>query len=66
MPEIAENAALLCDPNSPEEIAEAMLKIVENKELRIQLIDRAKEIASKYSWDKTAKLLWDSIIKTLQ
>jgi glycosyltransferase involved in cell wall biosynthesis len=55
MPEVAGDAALLVNPESEEEIAEAMQSIIENKELRDSLIEKGYKRASIFSWEETAK-----------
>ena len=65
MPEIAGDAAILVDPNSPEQLAEAMCNLHQDKDLRSSLIE--KEIVRKglFTWDRTADLLWNTIEKVL-
>ena len=65
MPEIAGDAAILVDPNSPEQLADAMCSLQQNKDLRNALIE--KEIAREglFTWDRTADLLWKTIEKVL-
>lgn len=65
LPEIAGNAALYVDPNSTEEIANAMLKMSNSPELRQMLIDNGKIQRKKFSWQMTSEKLWQSIQKTL-
>ncbi len=65
MPEVVEDAGLLVDPFSVNDISKAMIQIVENPELRNQLAEKSQIQAKKFSWDKTASLLWESIQKTL-
>ncbi len=65
MPEVAGDAALCVDPLQPEEIAEAMKKIEEDKTLRTKLIEAGTIRKNEFSWDKTAELLWNSIEKVL-
>ena len=55
MAEVAGNAAFLVDPYNIDEIAEAMYKVLTNKNLREDLIKRGLERAKKFSWEKTAK-----------
>jgi glycosyltransferase involved in cell wall biosynthesis len=55
-PEIAGDAALLVNPRSTDEIAEAMLKLVENKKLRQELIEKGLKRHSTFSWGKSASL----------
>lgn len=63
MPEIAGDAALIVDPHSPSAIANAMEKISFDEELRKQLIFKEIERKNRFTWDKTANLLWNSIEK---
>lgn len=65
MPEVAGDAALLVDPESPENIAEAMDKISSNENLRKELIEKGRERRKLYSWDHTAEKLWEAINKTI-
>jgi len=55
MAEVAGNAALLVNPYNIDEIAEAMYKVLTNKNLREDLIKRGLERVKKFSWEKTAK-----------
>lgn len=65
MPEVVENAGILVDPFSVEEITDAMIKIVNNNALRNQLSEKSITQAKKFSWEKTGNLLWESINKTI-
>ncbi|MFH1225982.1 MAG: glycosyltransferase family 1 protein [bacterium] len=55
IPEIAAGAALLVDPHRPDEIAEAMRKIINNEELRQELIITGLKRAQNFSWEKCAR-----------
>lgn len=66
MPEVAADAALLCNPKNVEEIAQAMLEISINTIKRKTLIERGKVRKQDFSWQKSANLLWSSIEKTLK
>lgn len=66
MPEIAKDAALLCNPKNEEEIAAAMNQIMENAKLKRELIEQGLKRAQDFSWEKTADLLWNSMLKTTQ
>lgn len=59
MPEIAGNAAYLINPFKPEEITEAMIKLVDNQDLRTDLINKGFERVSQFSWKKTAQKVLD-------
>ncbi len=66
MPEVAGDAALLTDPSSVRQIAEAMSQIAGNKELGKSLIEKGRRQREKFSWDTTAELLWESMEKCLE
>ncbi len=65
MPEIAGEAALYVNPFKVEEIKNAMLKMSSDGALRHELIEKGKIQSPKFSWDKSADQLWQSIEKTL-
>lgn len=65
MPEIAADAALLVDPFSVDAIAEAMLKLKADENLRHILIEKGRRRKLDFSWDKTADALWQSIERTI-
>lgn len=65
MPEIVGNAALLVNPFDVNEIANAMIKLQRDEKLCAQLIENSQKQKNNFSWDKSANLLWDSILKTL-
>ncbi|MEA2097796.1 MAG: glycosyltransferase family 1 protein [Patescibacteria group bacterium] len=53
--EIAENAALLVDPNNPKKIAEAINKIFSDNDLRKKMIESGFENVKKFNWEKCAR-----------
>jgi glycosyltransferase involved in cell wall biosynthesis len=62
MSEIAGESALYADPEDPGSIAEKMMLIYKDENLRKDLIAKGREAVAYYNWDKTAALLWNSII----
>lgn len=64
MEEIGEDGALYFNAMDPADIGDKLMLIYKDEELRKKLIHRGKEIAKKYSWDRTAELLWNCIEKT--
>lgn len=66
MPEIAGDAAILVDPFSVESIADAMIKLKSDQQLRSKLIENGKKRKNNFTWDKTANDLWTSILKTIR
>jgi glycosyltransferase involved in cell wall biosynthesis len=66
MPEVAGDAALYADPFSEESIADALKKMDQDPQLRKDLIARARIQREKFTWEKAANALWQSIEKTIQ
>ena len=65
LPEIAGKAALFVSPESPGSIRDAMIRIVREKGLREDLVEKGRARRDRFSWDDTAKLLWISMEKVL-
>jgi glycosyltransferase involved in cell wall biosynthesis len=61
MEEIGEDGALYFDPNDVKDMGEKLMLIYKDENLRSGLIEKGKEISKKYSWEKTADLLWEAI-----
>jgi len=55
IPEVAGDAALLVDPESTDEIADAMQRIVEDSALADSLIARGAERVKQFTWSKCAE-----------
>jgi glycosyltransferase involved in cell wall biosynthesis len=66
MPEVGGNAVVYADPMKIAQITDAMIKLAYDKNLRKELIERGFEQKSKFSWDETAHLLWQSVKRALQ
>ncbi len=64
MQEIAKDAALYTDANNTADMADKMMLLYKDEKLRKELIEKGKKVAGKYDWDKTAELLWQTILKT--
>ncbi len=64
MPEVAKDAALLVDPFNEDSIAKAMIKVLDDK-VRERLIEKGRERAKDFSWDKAAEDIWNSLIKAI-
>lgn len=55
IPEVAGDAALLVNPREPLELAESILKILNDSHLRQELIIKGKQRAKLFTWERTAK-----------
>lgn len=55
IPEIVGNAAFLIDPLNDKELKEALLSLLNNEDLRNDLIARGFKRAKEFSWNKMAK-----------
>lgn len=55
LPEVAGDAALFVDPYDPEQLADVILNVLTDSQLRQKLIKQGKERASQFSWQKTAE-----------
>ncbi len=58
MQEVAADAALLVDPEQPHQIAQAMITLAEDSDLRDRLIERGLRRAKDFSWKKAASETW--------
>jgi glycosyltransferase involved in cell wall biosynthesis len=65
LPEIAGDAALLVNPESTDSIAEAMAQLENDSVLHNSLVEKGRERKKKFSWNKSAELLWQSIEKII-
>ena len=60
MPEVAQDAALLVDPFDEDSIADAMVKVLDPG-VRKDLIEKGRRRVQDFSWDNTAKAIWNVI-----
>src|SRR6185369_1980466 len=65
MEEIAKDAALYADAKNFEDIADKMMLLYKDEKLRKEIIEKGIAIAELYSWQRTADLLWQSILKAV-
>jgi len=59
LPEITGGAALLIDPQDEDAIADAILRLVANQELRESMSVRSLAHASKHTWARSAAQTWN-------
>lgn len=66
MEEITRGAALYADATDYQDIADKMMRLYKDEQLRNELIEKGVAVAADYNWDKTASLLWDCVLKTAE
>lgn len=57
LPETVGDAALKVDPNEPEELVDAMEKILRDERLREELADKGRKKAASYTWEAAVQTL---------
>ena len=55
LPEAGGDAALYVDPENVDDIAEKITKLIDDKKLRSELIEKGKKQVMKFSWEKAAR-----------
>lgn len=55
VPEVIGNAGILLQPDNPQEIGQAMLKVVGDQRLRSEMIKKGLERTKYFSWEKFAQ-----------
>jgi len=63
MEEISKGAALLADAKDHEDIADKMIRLYKDEDLRNDLIKKGKLATMEFSWQKTGDLMWECILK---
>ncbi|MBI4231740.1 glycosyltransferase family 4 protein [Candidatus Peregrinibacteria bacterium] len=61
LPEVVGDSAILIDPSSQAEIAAAMLKLIQEPDLALNLSNRGRVQARKFSWQESARKLLEII-----
>ena len=59
LPEVAGDAALLVNPDDPEDIAAALVRLASDEALCEDLVRRGRERALQFSWESTLAKTWD-------
>ena len=55
LPEVAGDAAILIDPHNLEQLAQGICRVLQDSQLRAQLIQRGAEHVKEFSWEKMAR-----------
>jgi glycosyltransferase involved in cell wall biosynthesis len=66
LPEIGGDAVLYCDPFDVDDIYQQLLKLLNDHDLQKTLSKKGIERAKEFSWEHTAKSLWDSFEKMMK
>ncbi len=61
LPEVAGDGALLIDPLNPSELTEALMQMVEDKDLRERMVSRGLAQAANFTWERSARDLLDVV-----
>jgi glycosyltransferase involved in cell wall biosynthesis len=61
MPEVAGDAALLVDPYSTQDLKTGLERIVSNKSLRDELVEKGRVRAKRFEWQRSAAEFWDIV-----
>jgi glycosyltransferase involved in cell wall biosynthesis len=64
LPEVCGEAALLVNPDDTEEVADKMIQLYDDENLRKELISKGFSNIQRFSWDTSAEKLWEIIEKT--
>ncbi len=63
MPEVAGDAAIIINPEDETAISNAMMQLYSNEGLCAQLIEKGKWQHQKFTWDNTARQLWEIVLE---
>ncbi len=66
MPEVVGEAGLLVDANDMHDIADKIMTIYKDENLRNRLIANCPEQAAKFSWQNSGHALWEVLLKTIE
>jgi glycosyltransferase involved in cell wall biosynthesis len=66
IPEVMGECGLLFDPNSPDELAGLLERVVSDHELRHTLVAKGNDRAAQFTWETCAKKTMDAYQKALQ
>ena len=64
-PEIAGKAAIYCNPFKHESIVSGLETLAFDLEKRKEIIEEGKTRIKQFNWDNNAKLLWESLMKSI-
>jgi glycosyltransferase involved in cell wall biosynthesis len=59
LPEVVADCAVMVDPRDDDSIASAIVGLVTNPQMRLELRDRAIGRARLFNWERTAAMTWE-------
>jgi glycosyltransferase involved in cell wall biosynthesis len=59
IPEIIGDAGLLCNPNNIEDIAEKIMRLLDDESLRLQLIEMGRNRARQFTWETASAKMFE-------
>jgi glycosyltransferase involved in cell wall biosynthesis len=65
LPEVVGDGALLVDPYSEEEIAQAVSRVLDDEDLRRRLVERGLERAAGFSWERSVRQIHAGYMRAL-
>ena len=65
LPEVADDAALYCDPFSVQDIFDKLNELSKNQNLQNELSKKGLERTNLFSWDTSAEIVWKEITKLM-
>ncbi len=66
LPEVAGEAAILVDPLSTEEIAEALAADLNSSSIREELCERGRQRAAQFSWQNSARRILQVMVNAAE
>jgi glycosyltransferase involved in cell wall biosynthesis len=63
LPEVGGDASLYFDPQSVDDIAEKLDKVISDEKLRAEMTEKGYNQVKKFSWEKTAKQTLDVLLE---
>ena len=63
LPEVVGNAGILVDPDDIEGVAEALITVTTDEELRKELIAKGYENIKRFSWESRTDLYWEELFQ---
>lgn len=63
LPEVVADAGLLVEPDDLDKVAQALIQVTTNEELRQELIGKGYENIKRFSWDSRTELYWKELFR---